>query len=95
MIAADIDPTLISAIVAGVLGSGFIGAVFSYRKTGAETESVSVNTLRGVVEELRTEVTRKDKIIESQAVQITDLITRVATLEKQLREVVSLSNERR
>lgn len=61
-------------LIAAILGAGGIGAVLAFRKTSAEAEAVSVATLRGVIEELRVEVSRLRE-------ENNDLRERIAVLE--------------
>lgn len=44
----------------GALGGGLLGALASWRKSGPESESIAVTTLKGVIEELRQELDRKE-----------------------------------
>lgn len=76
------DPVI--GIVGVLLGGGLAGALVAAFKAGPERESISVETLRGVIKELRTEagrlravvtelegeVSRKDRQIEAQERQI-------------------------
>lgn len=52
------DSGLAGAI--GVAGGGAIGALASWRKSGPESESIAVTTLKSVIEELRNELDRKE-----------------------------------
>jgi len=52
------------SIVAVLAGLGGVGAWAAYRKSGPEAESITVGTLRGVIEELRTEVNRLSAEVE-------------------------------
>lgn len=49
------DVNTITAIVMAALGGGGFSALLAYRKTAAETDSVSVATLKGVLAEMREE----------------------------------------
>jgi hypothetical protein len=49
----------LSSVLVAVLGVGGIaGAVGAWLKSGPETESISMETMRGVIDELRTELDR-------------------------------------
>ncbi len=76
------DSTLFAAIISFVFGGGLIGAVQAYRKTGPEIEAISVTTLRGVIEELREELERKDRQLGEQNRIIGSLRMRVEKLEE-------------
>ncbi len=55
---AAIDPAVFAALITGLFGAGGIGAFVTWRKTSAESESISAATLRGVIDELRKEIER-------------------------------------
>lgn len=87
MLPASIDPGF-SAIIAALLSGGIIAAWSAYRRTPVEIEAMSVTTLRGVIEELRVELDRKDeqlaeqnRVIGEQNARIQALIERVDRLE--------------
>ena len=71
------DPAAAVPIIVALLGGGGLGAVLAFRKTSAEAGSVAATTLIGVIEELRSELDRKDVII-------TRLSERVAVLEEEI-----------
>jgi hypothetical protein len=88
VILATTDPAPLVAIIAAILGGGGIGAIVAYRKAGPEVESISVNTLKGVIQEMRTELERKDRTIDGlnhrlgeQQQQIAELAERIHQLE--------------
>lgn len=55
---AVIDSSVLVALVTVILGGGILGAITAFKKAGPEVESISVTTLKGVIEELRNELTR-------------------------------------
>lgn len=88
MILAAVDPTPLVALVSLILGGSGVGAIIAFRKAGPEVEAISVTTLRGVIQEMRDELERKDRIIGDlnhqigkQGEMITQLTTRVSQLE--------------
>ena len=62
------------ALMSAILSGGFVGAIVTFRKAGAESTSISVETLIAVNGELRTEIKRRDE-------EIAGLRERVAVLE--------------
>lgn len=63
------DAAVVAAILTALFGGGGIGAVFAWRKTSAEAEALSAATLRGIIEELRTELERiqKERVVERES----------------------------
>jgi len=49
---------VVSVILAAVLGGGVISAIAAYRKSGPESEALTVATMKDVIEELRIEIAR-------------------------------------
>lgn len=49
-------------MLAAISGTGgaIAGAAASWRRSGTESESIAVSTLKGVIEELRSELDRKE-----------------------------------
>jgi predicted transcriptional regulator len=93
------DTTIFIAILTALLGGGGIGAVVAYKKAGPEVESISVKTMREVIEELRLELGRLQgenkklretvRKLEITALKAEKLQKRIDELEK---TVKSLSN---
>ena len=52
------DSAGFAAVVTALLGGGITGAIVAFRKAGPETEAISVQTLKGVIGELRAELDR-------------------------------------
>lgn len=78
-----------ATLIAAVLGAGGLGAVIAFRKTSAEAESVSVGTLRSVIEELRYEVERlrvENDRLREQIAEVPRLQRRMRALERALEE---------
>lgn len=73
------DPGTLAALVTAILGAGGIGSYFTYRKAGAERESIAAATLIEVNKELRIELARRDE-------EISRLRERVAILEAHYRD---------
>lgn len=84
---AAIDPSLFTAAITFVLGGGVVGAYTAYRKTPVEVESISVATLRGVIDELRAELERKDRQIKEQDREIGAQQERIEKLEHAVAEL--------
>lgn len=82
-----IDPTGVGLLVAGLLGGGGVASLVAFRKAGPEMESVSVTTLRGVIEEMRTELERKDRIIGAQNEKIGQLASQIDNCEKRIHQL--------
>lgn len=87
------DPTIISAAISGLLGVAGGGALASWRKAGAESESVAVATMRAVIGELRVELDHKEveldrqrDEIDRQRVEIGQLRDRLTDAENALSE---------
>ena len=74
------DP--IVALLIALLSGGFVTAVAAFRKSGPESESISVATLRGIIEELRVETERKDRIIRELSERLAVTENRLASLER-------------
>lgn len=85
---AAIDGGLLTGLLATLLGGGGLGAFLTWRKTSAEAEAVSVATMRGVIEELRAEITRMNIAHQAEIArkeeQIAKLRERIAVLEEKL-----------
>lgn len=81
---AIVDPSYFAIFVSFILGGGLASAIRNYRKAGPEAESIAVVTLRGVLEEMRSELTRKDSQIAEQNKTIGQLAHRVRELELKL-----------
>lgn len=58
---AQIDVVFVIGAIATILGSGGLAAVLAWRRTGAETESITMATMQAVNQELRTELDRRDR----------------------------------
>ena len=56
--AAFTDSAGFAALVTVLLGGGVTGAIVAFRRAGPETESISVQTMRDVIAELRRELSR-------------------------------------
>jgi hypothetical protein len=69
-----VDPAVLIALVAALFGAGGIGVFATLRKAGKETESIAIQSLIAVNEELRRELVRRDS-------EIASLRERVAKLE--------------
>lgn len=54
---ALIDPTFVG-VVTVLLGGGVLSAIAVFKKAGPEVESISVSTMKDVIEELRNELSR-------------------------------------
>lgn len=67
-------------IIAAVLSGGLLSAYTAYRKAGPEVESIGVSTLRGVIEELREEILRKEKQIDALTRQAGEQSAQIAEL---------------
>lgn len=65
-----VDANVFLALVGILLGGSGVGAFVAFKKAAPEAESISVTTLRGVIEEMREELSRKDKQIKEQNVTI-------------------------
>jgi hypothetical protein len=66
-----VDSSTLIVAVAAILGTGGVASLVAFRKAGPESESISVTTLRGtvetlsgVVDEMRVELGRKDETID-------------------------------
>lgn len=68
-------------LVAALLGGTFIAGVAAFRKAGPEAEAIGIASLRGVIEELRSELERKDKQIADLNERCGKLLGRVEKLE--------------
>lgn len=75
------DASLLTIVVSFILGGGMATAYVAFKKAGPEVESISVGTLRGVIEELRVELDRKDAQLKDQNITIGRLINRIEKLE--------------
>jgi len=82
-----IDPGAIAAIAAALLGAGGIGGFAAYRKAGKEAESISVQTMVAVNEELRREIARRDEQLKEAKEELTGAKERIAVLESELHRV--------
>lgn len=80
---AEIDP-FSSAVVATLLGGGFITAVVAWRKAGPEGESIAARTLIEVNQELRNELDRRDKLIDALERRLTHMREEIEGLEKEV-----------
>lgn len=83
---AEVDA---APVIGGLLGAGGLGALLAFRKTSAEAESVSVGTLRSVIEELRVEVERlriENDNLRDQLAELPMMRERLLVLERLLRE---------
>jgi hypothetical protein len=58
LVASLLDSAGFVALVTAVLSGGLVASFTAFRKAGPEVESISVATLKGVIEELRAELTR-------------------------------------
>ena len=65
------------ALLGLLLGGGFLGAIVTFRKAGAESASIATKTLIAVNEELRRDLTRRDT-------ELAILRERVAVLESKI-----------
>jgi hypothetical protein len=81
LIAAATDPIIV--VVSILFAGGIAGAYATFRKAGPEVESLSVQTLKGVIEELRVELDRKDRQLAEQNRVIGELSARLDRLESQ------------
>lgn len=79
-----ISPEAFALLISAIFGGGLVAALVAYRKAGPEVEALSVSTLKGVIEELRSELERKDKQIKEQNITIGNLQSRVEALEAKL-----------
>lgn len=70
-------PTVVG-LLAIILGGGFLGAIITFRKAGAESSSIATETLIAVNKELRLELTRRDT-------ELGLLRERIAVLESKIR----------
>jgi phage shock protein A len=61
---ASLDPAW-TALAGAILTGGPVYAAVSYKKAGPENESLAARTLIEVNEELRKELDRRDRIIDS------------------------------
>lgn len=88
----QVDPGVFAVFVAAVLGSGGLGAWFTFRSTSrkqnAESEGIAARTLIAVNKELREELSRRDALlvmreseINRRLGEIGDLRERIAVLE--------------
>jgi hypothetical protein len=84
---AAVDSSVFAAGITAVLGGGAVAAWNAYRKTPVEVESISVATLKGVIEEMRTELERKDTQIKEQNVTIGEQQGRIDKLERAVAEL--------
>lgn len=83
------DPTIISTAIASVVGLAGGGALASWRKAGAESESVAVATMRVVIGELRTELDHKDEELDRQRRELAQLRGRLNEAETALNEAMN------
>ncbi len=81
---------LFFALVTFILGGGFAAAVVAFRKAAPEAESVAVNTLRGVIEEMGKELERRDKAHRDELRQRDETI---GTLKAQIDELRGQVNQ--
>lgn len=81
-----IDATAVAAVVAALLGGGFIAAIAAWRKAGPEAEAIAAKTLIQVNDELRKELSRRAEEstlqLRQRDEQISALRERVAVLEQ-------------
>jgi peptidoglycan hydrolase CwlO-like protein len=66
MIVAAIDPGLVTAVAAALLGGGLLAGIGILRKSGPEAEKIVADTLIQVNQHLREELERRDKEWEEQ-----------------------------
>lgn len=92
MIFGVVDPTVFGAIVAALIGGGWVGGIVAWRKAGPEKESIVTQTmvavnkeLREVNKELREELDRRDGAFAVERAHLTAEIAkcreRIAVLE--------------
>jgi hypothetical protein len=86
VIFAEIDP-IASVAVATLLGGGLLGSVVAWRKAGPEGESIAARTLIQVNEELRTELDRRDKLIDALELRLTHMREEIEGLEREVAEL--------
>jgi hypothetical protein len=79
-----------ATLIAAILGAGGLGAIIAFRKTSAEAESVSVGTLRSVIEELRVEVER----LRQENDNLRDQLAELPLLRERLRALEQVLDER-
>lgn len=63
-ILAALDPSILTAGIAAVLGGGFAGGVAVWRKAGPEADQIVAKTLIEVNEHLRKELALRDEEID-------------------------------
>jgi uncharacterized protein YlxW (UPF0749 family) len=85
MILAAIDPTIITAMAAAILGGGFLTGIAIWRKSGPEAEQIVAATLIQVNEHLRKELELRDEEIERLRKRLTQLRADFNTLEDEFR----------
>jgi phage shock protein A len=86
---AVLDPGVISAIAAALLGGGGIGAVAVWRKAGTEAESIAAKTLIEVNQFLRQELETRDKEIKKLRERLAALRRDFDALEAEFQELTS------
>ena len=84
---AVLDPGIIAAAVAGMLGGGLVGAAAAWRKAGPEADQIVSETLIEVNEHLRQELTLRDTEIDKLRGCLCKLRTDLDALEVKLREL--------
>jgi peptidoglycan hydrolase CwlO-like protein len=86
-----IDPVVVTAIVAALLGGGWLGGLAIFRKAGPEAKQVVADTLIQVNQHLREELERRDKDWQTQIdrrdKEINHLRDEVKRLRNRLSEV--------
>jgi uncharacterized coiled-coil protein SlyX len=87
MLASVIDTGTLVPVVVAILSGGFVAAFAAYRKAGPEIESISVTTMRGVIEEMRAELERKDRIIGDLNQQIGEQSRKITEQEAKIAEL--------
>lgn len=78
----DVDP--LTAIVGAILGGGLLTGIAAFRKAGPERENMTVDTLRGVIQELREEITRLSAEVEVLRKENKSLRRALSDLRKQM-----------
>lgn len=91
MILAEIDSGT-AVIVSGILGGGALAAIAAVRKAGPESESIAARTLIEVNNELRKELDRRDKIINSLEERLSFMRETIEGLEQEVKAFRASTN---
>ena len=78
------DPVV--GLVGLLLGGGFVFALIAAFKAKPERESISVNTLRGVIDELRSEAQRLRGVVDELEAEVASKNAQIRKQDEQIRK---------